>query len=137
MLAYWRLSEVNDGTVAVFKDSSMPGTHTFNPMSGTLNKTVQQLMEFREVYLKMCPEGTYAKFNDKKDYVECLACNASCKNCIAPDGNKCSECNAPLKLLQEEMTCIIVESCPQGYYMDQETGLCFKCNPFCIECVNS
>ena len=75
MLAYWRLNEINDGTVASFKDSSQPGTLLFNPLSGALAKTVQQMMEFREVYLRICPEGTFAKFNDKKDYVECLACN--------------------------------------------------------------
>eukprot|EP00347_Sterkiella_histriomuscorum_P014884 403359155 len=137
MLAYWRLDEINDGTVVLFKDSSQPQTLTFNPSTSTLAKSVQQMMEFREVILKICSEGFYPKYNEVTEFTECLPCNSSCKNCIAPDGNKCSDCLEPLKLLQDEMICIIVESCPDEFFQDPETGLCMKCNPFCKACVTS
>lgn len=49
-------------------------------------------MDFKEAYLKICPEGFYANFNDLQGYYECLACNMSCKNCLGPGSNNCTEC---------------------------------------------
>lgn len=43
MFAYWKLDEVNDGSVLVYKDNSSPGTLTINPTINLPAMTVQSL----------------------------------------------------------------------------------------------
>ncbi|CDW89849.1 neurohypophysial n-terminal domain containing protein [Stylonychia lemnae] len=137
LIAYWKLNEKNDGTVSMFKDSSIPGTNNQDSMISIEPNIIQDLVEFKEVYHLICSDGFYQKFNITAGYYQCYSCDPLCKNCIGPLNTQCSECYPPFKLLQEEMTCQIIESCPQGYYMDPENGLCFKCQQFCDICTNS
>ena len=57
MIAYWKLDEKNDGNAVVFKDSSYPGNHTYDPQKSIIPKSVQQLVEFKEVYHLLCSDG--------------------------------------------------------------------------------
>ena len=45
LVIYYRLDEKNDGTAAVFKDSSGTGTNTYNPATDTIPFTVASVVE--------------------------------------------------------------------------------------------
>ncbi|CDW88931.1 neurohypophysial n-terminal domain containing protein [Stylonychia lemnae] len=137
LIAYWKLNEKNDGTVSVFLDSSQPGSNSQDPMMSIEPNIIQNLVEFKEVYHLICSDGYYQKFNETAGYYQCYSCDPLCKNCIGPLNTQCSECYPPFKLLQEEMACQIIETCPNGYFMDPDNGLCFKCQQFCDICTNS
>ena len=63
MVAYWRLNE-DRKTQIEFKDSKNIAL-TYNPMNHPTNpKFLSEIVEIREIYLKMCPEGTYGYFNE-------------------------------------------------------------------------
>jgi|LauGreDrversion4_2_1035121.scaffolds.fasta_scaffold13742_4 hypothetical protein len=63
MIAYWRLNEDRKNQIE-FKDSVTPAL-TYNPMSNVANpKPLNEVVEMREIYLKLCPEGTYGRFNE-------------------------------------------------------------------------
>lgn len=64
MVAYWRLNE-DRKTQSVFKESVM--LTTFDPAP----KLLSDVVEMREIYLKMCPEGFYGQFNDTSGMQEC------------------------------------------------------------------
>eukprot|EP00347_Sterkiella_histriomuscorum_P014233 403361664 len=132
--AYWKLNEVNDGQVTRFIDYSQGGTSNFNPSTIVATQTVQNSMEFREAFLKICKEGWYAYNDTILGYQKCKPCDSNCKNCIGPSATECVECNEPQKLLQTEYRCIIVESCPISYFQDPESGLCVNCNSTCRIC---
>jgi hypothetical protein len=99
LIAYWRLNEINDGTVSVFTDSAGAGTLTYNPTSGTPSTSVSDAMDFRELYLRICPEGSYPWFDSSLGYQVCLNCNPLCKNCIGPTTTDCVECHSPFRLI--------------------------------------
>lgn len=58
MVAYWRLNE-DRKTASEFKDSVNTAL-TFNPTP----KLLKEVHEMREIFQKMCPEGTYGEFNE-------------------------------------------------------------------------
>ncbi len=63
MVSYWRLNE-DRKTQVEFKDSATPAI-TYNPLSNPTNpKALIDLVEMREIYLKLCPEGFYGEFNE-------------------------------------------------------------------------
>ena len=97
---------------------------------------LEDLQQMLAIDLKICQEGYYSYLNDTLGYYTCLSCDSSCKSCIGAFANNCTDCNNPLKLLQAEMTCILVESCPESYYQDSETGLCTPCTASCLICIN-
>ncbi|CDW75719.1 neurohypophysial n-terminal domain containing protein [Stylonychia lemnae] len=143
LFAYWKLSEPNDGTVQVFTDSAadnlkfdptIPTTFTSILALNANHQTVQKLMEFREIYLKICPKGQYPMFDEKIGYYICNPCHSNCLNCIGPNINQCIQCELPLKLIQDSRTCEIIQSCPNGLFMDKVTGLCRRCDDFCQSC---
>jgi len=125
LVAYWRLDEPNDGTATVFKDSSGNGTNYYDPTTASPPFTLQSVVQFREVYLLLCPEGQYTQWDSSLGYYTCLNCDSSCKGCNGTGPNNCTECNLPYKLLQQEQQCLIINTCPSGYYMDSSSGLCF------------
>jgi hypothetical protein len=112
MLAYWRLDE-DRKTATVFRDSL--SALTFTPAAPL---TLPMLVEMREIYLKICPEGFYGIFNETSFMAECTRCHENCKNCNGATNTSCTECNVPFKLIEAEQKCIVVEGCPQGYYED-------------------
>ena len=57
LLAYWRLNEINDGSVVIFTDSAPNSTLTYNPTVLTPLLPVSTRMNMSEIYLKICPEG--------------------------------------------------------------------------------
>ncbi|CDW88093.1 neurohypophysial n-terminal domain containing protein [Stylonychia lemnae] len=131
MIAYWRLDNKNDGSTSVFSEATSSGVTNYDPRP--IHK-IQDLVELREIYLKLCAEGSYSYFNDILGYQSCLPCNKMCKNCIGKTSSHCIECNLPYKLIKEEFICKIVDYCPEGEYMDKVLGLCFKCNINCKAC---
>jgi hypothetical protein len=106
---------------------------TFTP---TAPLTLPMLVEMREIYLKICPEGFYGIFNETSNMAECMSCHESCKNCNGGTNTSCTECRNPFKLIEAEQKCIVVEGCPQGYYEDLKQD-CQPCHEYCITCVNS
>ncbi|CDW71957.1 neurohypophysial n-terminal domain containing protein [Stylonychia lemnae] len=133
MIAYWRLDDKNDGSTQVFSEATSNQVITYDPQPIL---KIQDLVEFREIYLKLCQEGTYSYFNETLGYYICLPCDNMCKNCIGKTSSHCIECNLPYKLIKEEFICKIVEYCLEGEFMDKITGLCFKCNSNCKTCFN-
>ena len=69
----------------MFTDSAGSATLTHNPTAGIPSTMVQEAMDFRELYLIICPEGKYNKFDESLGYQVCLSCNSLCKNCIGPN----------------------------------------------------
>lgn len=129
LLAYWRLDEKKSDTV--FKDSGTPGL-TYDPLV-TLGLAMNTIVEMREIYLKMCPEGTFIYFNETMGYYNCTPCHPDCQNCNDDKNTSCTSCVAPYKLLETKQTCIIVQDCPQGYWIDANKN-CWPCHPYCSDC---
>lgn len=69
MVAYWRLNE-DRKTQSDFKDSVK--LTSFNPAP----KLLSDVMEMREIYMKLCQEGEYGDFNDTSGMQECYKCDA-------------------------------------------------------------
>ncbi|CDW84369.1 neurohypophysial n-terminal domain containing protein [Stylonychia lemnae] len=134
MIAYWKLDEKNDGSVTKYKDSAS-GSLTLDPQTISPALSVQTMQQMKEVYLKTCSEGYYPQYDEKKGYFQCKLCNSQCKNCKGPNANDCTDCNLPQKLIQDSHTCVILEKCPDEFYQDEQSGLCFKCNQFCKNCI--
>jgi proprotein convertase subtilisin/kexin type 5 len=91
----------------------------------------------REIFLKICPEGTYSSFNETLGFYDCTSCHELCKNCNGNSSSNCTECNFPYKLIQAEQICVIVEGCPNGYFQDSKTDSCQPCHDYCITCINT
>lgn len=62
--------------MTVFKDYASKGNVTFDPT--TLNTTLADVVELREIWHKMCPEGTFIYFNDTANYYNCSDCDPDC-----------------------------------------------------------
>lgn len=75
MLAYWKLDEKKTD-VGGFKDFASNGALTFDPIS--VGKSMSTLVEMREIYLKLCPEGSFVEYNDTLSYYVCTPCDADC-----------------------------------------------------------
>lgn len=55
MIAYWKLNEVNDGSITYYTDSKTTSlTYTPSAPYG-----ITAIQEMKEIYLKFCPEGQY------------------------------------------------------------------------------
>lgn len=91
------------------------------------------IMDMREIYLKMCPEGSFIIYNETIGYFDCAPCNSECKNCNGPTNLNCTACVAPYKLLETVQRCIITADCPEGYWMDVNKD-CWPCHPYCTAC---
>jgi hypothetical protein len=96
MLAYWRLDE--DWKTATSFRESVNGTIYIPPAP----LTVSTIVEMREIYLRLCPEGTYAVYNDTSNMQDCIDCHPSCKNCNGVKNTSCTDCNSPYKLIEAE-----------------------------------
>ena len=118
LVAYWRLDEKNDGTVITFKDKGLNSTLVMNPTLESPAYTVASRMNMSEIYLKICPEGSYSKMNTLFGYYECLPCNSLCATCIESNTTSCTSCNSPYVFLKDQMTCVIVTDCEDGLYLD-------------------
>ena len=60
LLAYWKLNE-NRRTETLIRDFASNNTVILDPVS--LGRTMADIMDMREIYLRMCPEGTFIRFN--------------------------------------------------------------------------
>ena len=127
MLAYWRLDEYRTNNTA-FRDS-VKGTIS----TPTAPWTLSMIMELREIYLKICPEGTYGVFNESSNMAECIPCHSSCKNCNGVTNTSCTDCTSQFRLIEAEQTCIPDGPCPNGYYSDVNRK-CQPCHPYCETC---
>lgn len=129
LLAYWKFDEKRNQNS--FLDFASNGLVTYDPTPSGFK--VADLMEMREIYLKMCPEGTYIYFNETLGYYACSNCDESCGNCNGPSNKECTSCISPYKLLETEQRCIINADCPPSYYQDSNKN-CWPCHPFCTDC---
>ncbi len=130
LLAYWRLDESKKVDTTI-KDFASRGSVSFDPVS--IGKTMADIMEMREIYLKMCPEGSFLTFNETLAYYDCTPCASDCKNCNGPTSLNCTSCVPPYKLIESEQRCIVVADCPPGYWMDVNKD-CWPCHPYCTDC---
>jgi hypothetical protein len=96
MVAYWRLNE-DRKTATVFRES-VKGT-IYTPDASL---TLPMLMELREIFLKICPEGYYGRFNETSNMAECYRCHESCRNCNGDTNRSCTDCVVPFKLIEAE-----------------------------------
>jgi hypothetical protein len=87
-LAYWRLDEKKN-SLAFVDSASTNNKVTFDPVPA-IGKTVGDLIEMREIYLKFCPEGTYMYFNETLGFYNCSACHPDCGNCNGPTNKSCT-----------------------------------------------
>ncbi|TNV75036.1 hypothetical protein FGO68_gene6423 [Halteria grandinella] len=129
LLAYWKFDEKRSQTS--FIDFASKGSLSYDPTPTGFK--LADLMEMREIYLKMCPEGTFIYFNETLGYYNCTACHESCGNCDAETSTSCTSCISPYKLLETEQKCIITADCPAGYYQDANKN-CWPCHPYCTDC---
>ena len=105
MVAYWKLNENRKNQVE-FKDNKTDSL-SYNPMSNVANPLpLKDVVEMREIYLKLCPEGTYGQFNETSGVQECYQCDSSCKNCNGNTNTSCTECNEEYKLIEAEQKCL-------------------------------
>ena len=99
LLAYWKLNE-NRRTDTSIKDFASNNVVILDPV--TIGRTMTDIMDMREIYLKMCPEGSYIFFNETLNYFDCAPCHSECKNCNGPSNINCTACEPPYKLLETE-----------------------------------
>jgi hypothetical protein len=93
-----------------FIDFSSKGSYSYDPTPTGFK--LADMMEMREIYLKMCPEGTLIYFNDTLGYFNCTDCHPDCGNCNGLTNMNCTSCIAPYKLLETDQKCIINADCP-------------------------
>ena len=96
MYAYWRLDE-DRKTQTAFKESVR--NDLFTPIAPL---TLPGIVEMREIFLKICPEGFFGQFNETSNMAECIKCDDSCKNCNGATNTSCTECVSPYKLIEAE-----------------------------------
>jgi len=130
ILAYWKLDEKRTDTK--FFDFASGNTVFYEP-AVTLGKPLADIVEMREIYLKMCPEGTYVVYNETLGFFNCTECHPQCKNCNGDSNLNCTSCVSPYKLLETEQKCIATLECPPGYYQDINKN-CWPCHPYCSVC---
>ena len=96
MFVYWRLDE-DRKTATAFKESVKNTLFTPpNPL------TLPSVVEMREIFLKICPEGYFGLFNETLNMAECIKCDGGCKNCNGVTNTSCTECISPYKLIEAE-----------------------------------
>ena len=67
------------------------------------------------------------------DYVcPCVACHAQCSKCSGPTENECEACSLGFYLQPNFPTCI--NSCPTGYWKDDDSNKCKICHNSCSVC---
>ena len=96
MVSYWRLDEYRTNNTA-FKDSKTGLLYT-----PTAPITLPMIMELREIYLRICPEGSYVVFNDTSNMVDCIECDSNCKNCNGITNTSCTDCYPNYRLIEAE-----------------------------------
>jgi proprotein convertase subtilisin/kexin type 5 len=60
----------------------------------------------------------------------CPSCDPTCYRCLGSLSNQCTGCNAGLLFYMN--TCI--QTCPTGYYGQEDLGLCTSCAANCKSC---
>lgn len=63
LIIYYRFNEINDGTYTQWVDSITP-TIFMNPTTKSPSYQLMNTVQMREIYLKICPEGYYAIWDD-------------------------------------------------------------------------
>lgn len=118
LVSYWRLDEPNDGTKTYFTDSADTS------LTSTPTNALTSVVEMREIYLKLCGDGYYVNYDYTNGYYTCLACNGFCKNCLNSTSSNCTECSSPYVIVESLYQCVLVGSCPTGYFKNSTNGLC-------------
>ena len=78
----------------------------------------------------ICETGAY--YDD--DLNDCRLCDITCAECNANTDDRCTKCLPKRPFLKSG---ICLASCPDGFYSDEATNLCLKCDQNCDKCVKS
>uniref|UniRef100_A0A671RA21 Proprotein convertase subtilisin/kexin type 5-like n=1 Tax=Sinocyclocheilus anshuiensis TaxID=1608454 RepID=A0A671RA21_9TELE len=77
-----------------------------------------------------CPTGFFR--DDKK---RCKKCSPLCESCIGSRNDQCSTCRSGLFLVEGGNNC--ASSCPDGFYLDLDSTMCWKCTENCKKCTSA
>uniref|UniRef100_A0A673LQY8 Proprotein convertase subtilisin/kexin type 5-like n=1 Tax=Sinocyclocheilus rhinocerous TaxID=307959 RepID=A0A673LQY8_9TELE len=77
-----------------------------------------------------CPTGFFR--DDKK---RCKKCSPLCESCIGSRSDQCSTCRSGLFLVEGGNNC--ASSCPDGFYLDLDSTMCWKCTENCKKCTSA
>ena len=65
----------------------------------------------------------------------CSECSSSCASCTGPSSSNCISCNVGFYLQPNSTKCR--NTCPQGYFTNNQTLTCDPCNIACSSCTGS
>ncbi|XP_035019066.1 proprotein convertase subtilisin/kexin type 6 [Hippoglossus stenolepis] len=77
-----------------------------------------------------CPLGHYEDIGAHR----CIRCYKGCETCVGKSGGHCLSCRRGLYLNPLNSSCI--DSCPTGYFADENQRQCLKCNITCMKCLS-
>ena len=80
-----------------------------------------------------CTENHYGYDASK----ECLPCHGDCKTCFGPAWGECRECKSLRLVIGPWVTPKCVETCPEGFYINEATKTCHPCHNDCHSCWGS
>lgn len=78
----------------------------------------------------VCSMSTLLKFDIEGK--SCKGCSVECKVCLDKTNTQCSICNSGYYLQPSSTICR--STCPLGYWADEKTGICRKCDSRCSQC---
>ncbi|XP_060924003.1 proprotein convertase subtilisin/kexin type 6-like isoform X3 [Limanda limanda] len=77
-----------------------------------------------------CPLGHYEDIGAHR----CRQCYKGCERCVGKSVGHCLSCQRGLYLNPLNSSCI--DSCPTGYFADENQRHCLKCNITCMKCLS-
>uniref|UniRef100_A0A8D0ANV4 Proprotein convertase subtilisin/kexin type 6 n=1 Tax=Sander lucioperca TaxID=283035 RepID=A0A8D0ANV4_SANLU len=76
-----------------------------------------------------CPLGHYEDTASRR----CRRCYKGCERCVARSAGDCLSCRRGLFLNTLNSSCI--DTCPPGYFADENQRQCLKCHNTCMRCL--
>ncbi|KAK3565727.1 hypothetical protein QTP86_014189 [Hemibagrus guttatus] len=97
------------------------------------NNCLHYFLKFKNNTRMCVPECPPGFFRDDKR--RCKKCSPLCESCIGSRSDQCTACRQGFYLKEGVNTCIY--TCPEGYYLDPDAGMCRKCSENCKKCTSA
>uniref|UniRef100_A0AAQ6AG67 P/Homo B domain-containing protein n=1 Tax=Amphiprion ocellaris TaxID=80972 RepID=A0AAQ6AG67_AMPOC len=77
-----------------------------------------------------CPSGFF-----RDDRKRCKKCSSLCETCVGSRSDQCTSCRTGSHLNEGSNTC--VTTCADGFYLDNDSNICRRCQENCKKCTTS
>ncbi|XP_074062783.1 proprotein convertase subtilisin/kexin type 5 isoform X2 [Macrotis lagotis] len=125
------LSEYKDEKTQTCKPCHLKCFHCTGPAEDECLSCLNDGLLLNTTCVEKCPDDYYT---DTENH-QCFPCHSSCKTCDGKHSNQCQSCHPGwFRMVQADSGNKCLLKCEEGYYADNSSGLCKKCNQDCREC---